>query len=132
MDAEIEAKLKRIEERAEDLEGLLADIEELKKHTRYPDVDVKLRLADVGQVLGSLDEWFALLSTCRQRVERNPGQVAFAQDLSLVLEQLLARPWMAGTQSETMGALEWELRQAKELAKVWDTKEGGDRDQTKD
>ena len=129
---EMESRLKRLENSAEALKGVLADIEELDK-TRYPDVPVKIRLADIRYALGSLDGWLMLLSTCRQRFERNPGQVAFARDLSQVLEQLLARPWMAETQSETMEALGWELRRAKELAEIWDTKAtGGDHDTTKD
>ena len=129
---ETESKLKRLEKSAEALKGVLADIEELGK-TRYPDVPVKIRLADIQYTLGSLDGWFALLSTCRQRHERNPGQAKFARDLALALAQLLARPWMEGTAPETIEQLEWERGRAEEIAEIWEANEtGGGHDTTKD
>lgn len=129
---ETESKLKRLEKSAEALKEVLADIEELGK-TRYPDVPVKIRLADIQYTLGSFDGWFALLSTCRQRYERNPGQAKFARDLALALAQLLARPWMEGTAPETIEQLEWERGQAEEIAEIWEANEtGGDHDTTKD
>jgi len=121
MNAEMEKKLALLEERAGPLKGLLDDIETMRKSTRYPDVDVKLRLADISEILGDRGPWLELVHTCRKRFERNPGNLMLARDFERVLEHLVALPWMMSSPPSLTG-LEFELGQVKELIKTWEEK----------